>query len=166
MRLHCTTEVRSASIILDRPDYEGSTHLLNVGLLPRDYTALQRCALPPSWWWSQYAPLKRRFTSIRLHGARGALCLHHLGSPLWWRQYVPLKRRYTSTRLRGATESCHVHTAVKTWNITRYIGLNSCSNWGTLWARQWTFGFHNRRGRLTKWVTMSGTGPRTHLVCS
>jgi hypothetical protein len=29
---------------------------------------LQRCVLPP-WWWRQHAPLKRRSTSIWLHGS-------------------------------------------------------------------------------------------------
>jgi hypothetical protein len=27
----------------------------------------QRCVLPPSWWWKQYASLKRRPTPTRLH---------------------------------------------------------------------------------------------------
>jgi hypothetical protein len=52
------------------------THLWNVSIFQRDYTALYPRILsssflpPPSGrWWRQYAPLKRQYISTRLQGA-------------------------------------------------------------------------------------------------
>jgi hypothetical protein len=59
------------------------------------------CVLSPSskrWWWRQYAPLKRRSTSTRLHGAVSQKAVCHLQCYL---QFANVRRSEEVCLLRG-----------------------------------------------------------------
>jgi hypothetical protein len=117
-------------MIVDRPtDHQGwwrlyaplkrrSTIILHGSRWWRQYAPLKRRStiiLHGSRWWRLYAPLKRRSTII-LHGSR------------WWRQYAPLKRRSTIILHDSTSQKTILNfilAAVRTWNLTRIISLNS-----------------------------------------
>jgi hypothetical protein len=42
---------------------------------------VDECSLP--WWWGQYAPLKRRFASTRLHGATSHIAVISVSATVW-----------------------------------------------------------------------------------